>query len=513
VRNRDLEHPQLVPFEPILKRICTLVFEQGIEALQKAALLRDPKDLISVIDANASAFRRFIRGCHYGWDLAQHKICELIIDYEQQVRKLRQELKESLRNRNKGEIEKKKQLISCVVTRQVVLRRLADTILYHLFKMQNWIPRRMMLEYRIRDIEPDTLRKTVEMASDLNREERLDFHLAADLTTTVHVGDLVKVSFVSKPARWSLIELKEGKMNALLSDIIEEGKGSLTDEHINKIRDQFGTKAVSQAKRMLRQQDRHREVMRAVETDEGIDIMHNVLVRLNPEEVEIDDYRETIGNLCEKARTDGVAVSIVDGCFRLIAVNDKSYEKLGRMGIAHLFYHLQFGIQDCALSVQNKTELHGLTKIYPSFDLVQMNLYALWPPPVFLWLPDDFVRDLLFGRLSVFGQLDYTKLFECARSEGFEMRWIQRKELGEFQGMSGLIPGSPNAVGIGVKIADDPSCKEQFILIGYLSRMFLEFMSPSQFLKLVRKDFEFAAALRSDSEKKKPESSVQRKGE
>ena len=55
------------------------------------------------------------------------------------------------------------------------------------------------------------------------------------------------------------------------------------------------------------------------------------------------------------------------------------------------------------------------------------------------------------------------------------MRWIQRKELGEFQGLSGLIPGSPNAVGISVKIADDPSCKEQFILIGYLSRMFLEF--------------------------------------
>ena len=204
MRNRDLEYPQLEPFEPILKRLCTLVFEEGIEALQKADLLRDPKDLISVIDGNVSAFRRFIRGCHYGWDLAQHKICELVIDYEQQVRKLRQELKGSLRNRNNEEIEKKRQLIACVEIRQVVLRRLADTILYHLFKMQNWIPRRMMLEYRIHDIEPDTLRKTVEMASDLNRGERLDFHLAADLTTTVHVGDLVKVSFVSKPPKWGL---------------------------------------------------------------------------------------------------------------------------------------------------------------------------------------------------------------------------------------------------------------------------------------------------------------------
>ena len=261
-----------------------------------------------------------------------------------------------------------------------------------------------------------------------------------------------------------------------------KAKGSLTDEHISKIRDQFGIKAVSQAKRMLRQQDRHREVMRAVETDEGIDIMHNIPVRLHPDEVEIDDYRETIGNLCEKARTDGVAVSIVDGCFRLVAVNDQNYEKLGKTGTAHLFYHLQFGIRDCTLSAQNTNELHELGKIYPFFDLVQLNLHAMWPPPVFLWLPQDFVLDLLFGRLAVFGQLDYTKLFERARSEGFEMRWIQRKELGELQRLSGMIPGSPNAVGIGVKIADDPLCKEQFILIGYLSRMFLEFMSPSQFL-------------------------------
>jgi putative SOS response-associated peptidase YedK len=116
-------------------------------------------------DANSSAFRRFIRGCHYGWDVAQHKISNLVIDYEQQVRKLKKELRESLRNRDKEKIERNKRLITCFETRQIVLRRLADTILYHLFKMENWIPRRMMLEYRIHDIEPDTLRKTVESAS------------------------------------------------------------------------------------------------------------------------------------------------------------------------------------------------------------------------------------------------------------------------------------------------------------------------------------------------------------
>jgi len=91
-------------------------------------------------------------------------------------------------------------------------------------------------------------------------------------------------------------------MNTLPSDVIENAGGELREEHIQEIRNQFGAKAVSQAKRMIRQQFRHRQV----------------------EEV-------------------------VDDCIRVISVNDMTYKKLGRMGIAHIYYHLQFGIVDCDL--------------------------------------------------------------------------------------------------------------------------------------------------------------------
>jgi hypothetical protein len=66
----DLEHSELEPFEPIVQSLYPLVFEYGIAALQKAGQLGKPEDLISVIKENASTFRRFLRGCHYGWDLA-----------------------------------------------------------------------------------------------------------------------------------------------------------------------------------------------------------------------------------------------------------------------------------------------------------------------------------------------------------------------------------------------------------------------------------------------------------
>jgi hypothetical protein len=373
----------------------------------------------------------------------------------------------------------------------IVLRRLVDTILYHQIKMQNWVVRRVMLEYRIREIDPTTVQRTVEIASELNREERLNFHLVSDLTTVVHVGDLVKVSFTSAPPSWSLIELKGGKMNALLGDIIEKAGGDLREEHMESIRNQFGAKAVSQVKRMVRQQERHRELMQVITTDEGIDIMHRTRIKLNPEIVHIDNYGEILGKLCIDASSKGVAVSVIDDCMRIVAMNRQTYEAQGRMGVAHVLYHLQFNVKECSLRAGQREELKASTTIFPFFDLAQMNLYAMWPPPIFLWnMPRNLICDLLFGRVLVFGQLDYSKLFELAITQGIEMRWATDKELGDFGKASARIPGSPGAKGVAVRLLDKPELKQQILLIGFFSRMFLEFMSPSQFLKLARRGFD-----------------------
>jgi len=251
----ELEHEDLERFEPILQGLMPLVFEAGIHALQKAGVLGDPRSLTKVIAGDRSAYRRFIRGCHYGWDLAQRKIALLLVEYSERVRDLTIEIKVDLRARNLEQAKKKRDVISCLEGRQLVLRRLADAILYHLIKMQHWVLRRTSMEYRIRPIDPVTLKKTVALCTELNREERLRFSLVSDLTTGVHVGDLVQGDFTVSPAEWRLIELKSGKMNCVLTQIIEKAGGELQPEHLENIRNQFGEKAVSQARRMLRQKN------------------------------------------------------------------------------------------------------------------------------------------------------------------------------------------------------------------------------------------------------------------
>src|SRR6266404_5170353 len=96
-----LEHPELPSFESILNQLNRLVFEGGIDALQKQGLLGGPKDLLSVIRSSVAANRRFIRGCHYGWNLAQHRIAEHVIGYENDRRRLLEEVKIDLRSRSR----------------------------------------------------------------------------------------------------------------------------------------------------------------------------------------------------------------------------------------------------------------------------------------------------------------------------------------------------------------------------------------------------------------------------
>src|SRR6266446_3442027 len=137
----DLENPELEAFEPVLRHLDRLVFEGGIEALQKVGALGNSQELLSVIKIDPSLNRRFLRGCHYGWNEAQGKIGKLVIQYEDEIRQLRPRLREERRKRNETEVKRLASVISCLGSRQIVLRRLVDAILYHQIKMQNWILR------------------------------------------------------------------------------------------------------------------------------------------------------------------------------------------------------------------------------------------------------------------------------------------------------------------------------------------------------------------------------------
>jgi len=58
-----------VQFEKTFRDLHWRVFHNGIDALKKEGIIRLDSELLATIKRSSSAFRRFIRGCHYGFDL------------------------------------------------------------------------------------------------------------------------------------------------------------------------------------------------------------------------------------------------------------------------------------------------------------------------------------------------------------------------------------------------------------------------------------------------------------
>ena len=485
-----LEHPALEPFEPLLKELRPLVFRSGIQALVSKGLLRHEDELRQVIEHSRPAMRRFMRGCHYGYDLAQRKIGAAVLDYEIRSRVVVVQIKDSRRAKNFEEAKSLTTILECLRNRQLVLRRLIDSILNLMVKGRTWILRHSYIEHVVHEIDPKVLQETLIEAAGLNAEDRMSFHLVSDLTTAIQVGDLVRLSLEGDSPGLSFIELKSGKINEILAGLINETEKELSDQKLSDIGTTLGPNAVAQAKRMVRQNARAHEFTKLINTDEGMDIRLNLPIKLTAEEVEVQEYSAQLRQICKVAAQAGVGAVVVGKALRLVAVNEVMARRLSRDGLAHTFFHLQHPTAECKLPDANRRpeELDELKKIWPFFDMVSMNCRAMWPKPLFLWpMPFDMILDLLFGRVRVFGQIDFDQLFDLAKARGIEMRWFTSTENAKVQKLSYVIPGSPGALGVCARLVSE---REQLLLSGFFGRILLELMSPTQLLETVVRGFD-----------------------
>jgi hypothetical protein len=134
----DIDHSPLSRFEPILAELHHYAFHAGIDALQERGLLREDRELPTVL-RSPSAKRRFLRGCHYGFDITQRRAGRIVIEYERLAREYRGRLKEARRNRDAGKSQEIQTILGCLSVRQLILRRLIDSILWQLVSTEPWI--------------------------------------------------------------------------------------------------------------------------------------------------------------------------------------------------------------------------------------------------------------------------------------------------------------------------------------------------------------------------------------
>ena len=475
-----LDLPGLAAFETLLRKLHTCAFTGGIEALASRGLTM--KD----IERDQAAHARFIRGCHQGYDRAQRGIAAALIEWEQTRRDAAALLSEHRRNRDAraaGALLQERVLAN----RMLVLRRLADSLIFTMVGFNPWIVKRFMAQKHTRPIDPLVLQRIVEYASRLNAESRYFFALVSDLTTIIDVGDLLRIDRTpGAGSKWTLIEVKEGRANAIISEIIQDAKAA-DDEQMNRVRAEFGEHGVRQARRMIRQQLRLQEVDKILTSDTGIDLVTNRKIFLSPEVYEAEDYVRALHHVIKSAREKGIGVSTVDSCLRIVAVK---VDELGRnaamTGVAHLFYHWSNPAAACALPDKKgfTAEVDPATA-RPFVDLVAHSMIVRWSYPAFIWmLEPEELFDVVMGRVLIFAQFDIQDFVSRVEALGFKTNWITGKQAAEMKPFGGPIPGSPNAWALRVEAGDS----RVDYLVGFFGRLFTELMTPGDLLRMVRSD-------------------------
>jgi hypothetical protein len=479
----DLEDPKLDLFEPVLLKLFRIAHTSGIWELERKSFKLED------ITYSRTAHRTFLRGCHYGYDLAQRQVGALVIKIEGDIRERTQHLKDLRRAREKN-LKEVLEEIRILKNRQIVLRRLIDSILFGIIRGETWLLRRFTVDLEIHNIDPIVLERTIKVAVSRNREDRLKFNLVSDLTTVVQIGDLIEIDLTSQGDRkWTVIELKEGRVNELLAGKLVETAEVPTRADIESIRESLGNSAPKQAQRMVRQQKRMRELKRVVETDRGIEPKLEGEFFMTPDAVALEDYQGAVEKVYELAKKCGTAATEVDGCIRILGFA-RERAKGNPRGIAqHQFLHMATPDLPCAFGVSPSAaardeEIQQLKTVPYFVDLVDYNMTIPTAEPVFVWANRDMILDLVMGRIRMFVQFDVEAFFRFAAKQDIKMRWVTGREAIEIRKMSMRFPGSVDAWGIRAEL---PGGEVQTLLAGFTSRVFTNFARPRQLIDLIKR--------------------------
>lgn len=440
-----VDAPELPPFKPVLQSILRMAFTAGLQVLESRG------QTMEAIKSDQAARSRFIRGCHRGYDKAQQRIGSEVIALQHQIENAEAEAKE-LRQRKDPGGKLVRNRIVVLRNRQLALRRIVDSLLHVITHPDTWILRRLIVEDRVYGIDSNVVKRALSIAEERNRDSRLRFSLVSDLSTIVHIGDLVERSFVPGDRKWKIIELKEGRMNEVLSGILDEAKRN-DPEIESHVMATLGKVAAKQVSRIQRQTHRMREVRRIMTTDSGSDPRTNVPIMMTPDPIVTEDYKDAIGRVVDTARARGFGGASLPGGVHLVGLR-RDHTVGDYVGaLNHTFFHMRYASRPCRLTdgiAEAQQELREMKDGSVFVDLVAHSMYSQWGTPVYLWLDHKETPDLVMGDIRVFAQFDALAFFALAAEEGIKLSWVTGKlaERLKKEKMSHRIPGSPNAWGI-----------------------------------------------------------------
>jgi len=338
----------------------------------------------------------FLKACHNGFAKAQKLIIAELITVQETKKSLEEGLKSARKKKNKISINNTKKKIGVENFKEAVLRKLADSIAWHMIGGQNYIARRLCLREQSRPtLSSSNLSSVIQVVDSYNETNFLSFALVSDITNFIQVGDVLLAS----PDGLKIIEVKEGDKNLEAATVIAElNEHSTYEEQVdslvtdNKLRDQIY--------RMLRQKNRAEQVTTLLNEEIGTDLSTNLSVEIIDPKYPSEKYYDELYALMEQ----------------LSPKKDWAYTVIG--GCLHIGVY-KGDWRACGPNLLRASAFEEFDEKYPVANL-QDGLRQAFVEPLFVKpFSEDQIFDIAFGRISIFILLridHFIELFETTKA-------------------------------------------------------------------------------------------------
>ncbi len=346
--------------------------------------------------------------------------------------------------------------------------------------------RRLTLHDEAPQVSLDVIDRTLAEAIRLNDESRQTFALLADLTTFVHVADILRVDFRVRPAKYTLIELKSGRANKVIEQLLEN---YAPDQESLKLIDDdplVESRYKQQAKRVLRQRIRLAQIDEILRTDFGTDPVNKLPIFLSQNEFNAESYHPLLNQLCDSALCDGKASGSVNRCIHIGVGYDASDKRLALQNAVNavqysIFRHVTNPPSGFPEIFQETVALAPNANFLNTFNLLYSNLFAVPCHPLVLWgLHRDHLLSLVARKLCIIVCFDVISFIWLGRQVGLEISLSSRKEVTQTAQRLGA-RNVPEWGGYGIKIKE--KWGETYVLSGMLSRFINNLQPPLPFLE------------------------------
>lgn len=391
---------EVIPYAELLE-LCYHHGENAVNLVQKGG----------VENLSPDEKKHFIRQCHEGWKIAQVIIVQKILELEYEQILIRKEVNGKIHKQT----PKKKYIYNVLERHKQRLRDLANGIVWHIYKMDKSRIRAGVVADRPHGFLKDKNIQSYSTYIDQANSNPDSFALIGDITTVLGTADILQVDKEGV----ALIEVKEGKINEELSEILHKNKGQ-PEQLINEVFEKYGsdTTTLKQFERRLKQEIRASLSMQ-YEEDKTSRIDHMLQETIRVVELNHVDqyYLSEFENICSKAiSSSSMESGVIDDCLYVVAQRG-SYNLEMNFLIRHDIYH-RFYTKECFAKDNNEKQQQEFSMIN-KIRIERLDSAFAIPGmiPVTLWLStidQTIAQQIMSGELKIFTYLHIPSFVELA---------------------------------------------------------------------------------------------------